>query len=286
MNELIWQISIEAYKQYIENMGSQITSASFQKAFDEVTTQTSRTESSLEVLDGVALIKIHGMITPEPDFMALMFGGGNTTIKSIRMQLREALERDDVSSILLEVNSGGGVATGIDELAAELFQARHIKRIYTQVTGTMASAAYYLGSQANRIFASSRTNAGGSIGTYMLLTDRSEQAKREGIKIISIDTGLMKTVAVPGVAITPAQIDRVRDRVEQLQEFFEQSVLRSRNIDPDDFEMITDTADVFLAETSVELGLFDGIQHPGKTVAQLRAATQNAGDIRKFTGEF
>ncbi len=224
-----------------------------------------KSDSILNVQQGVAVIPIQGSITPTPDFFAAMMGG-NTPLNLLGAQLHEAMERQDVTSIIFDIDSGGGRASGVDEMANAIFQAGKVKPTVAQVSGAAGSAAYYLASQADKIYLDSRTTMTGSIGTRVILTDTSGAAEQAGAKVIPVDTGAMKSLGAPGVPITDDQIKVVQEHVNTLQSYFEQSVQRGRpQIEMDK----VNNGQMFLAEESVQLGLADAIQPLHVTVRQL-----------------
>ena len=287
MNELFWWISCEGMlaMQGRFRMDSESMRQEFMQ--QHVTGQVNKTDedaSLLQVQNGIALIPITGMITYAADPWMSYFGEESANVINIKAQLREALARDDVFGIMLMVNSPGGHVTGIDELASFIYNSvRGVKPIYTQVTGHCASAAYYIGCQTNMMFCNNRTNGVGSIGTLFLVDDYSESYKKSGVRAIPVATGFMKTLNVPGVPVTDEMIVRVKMKAETLNGYFKESVLRSRNIDAEDFEMITSTADVFLAEEAVNLNLIDGIQTPEITMSRLIQSVANTASLGTFS---
>jgi len=251
MSELIWHINDSSYAVMMKNWST------FQGQVQMFDTDVPKIQQKGQ---GVAVIEINGMITPTPDMFAALFGG-NTPLTHLRAQLNEAMEDPEVEAIVLDVDSGGGRASGVDEMAAELYEAGQRKPIVAQVRSGVGSAAYYLASQANAIYADSRTSMAGSIGTRVILIDDSQAAEEAGFKVIPIDTGNMKSVGISGVPITEDQVKVIQGQVNKLQEFFEESVLRGRpNMD---INKVNDGR-MFLAEEALELGLIDGIQ-PGST---------------------
>lgn len=242
---------------------------------------TEKAQSSINVQDGVAVIPIQGMITPQADFLSALMGG-NTSLDVLSFQLTEAMSRKDVEGIVFDVSSGGGRASGIDQMASMIFQAGKVKPIIAQVNGAAGSAAYYLASQASKIFLDDRTTMVGSIGTRVILTDTSEAAAQQGARVIAVDTGNMKSAGTPGLPITDEQVAVVQAQVDVLQGYFEESVHRGR---PQvDMSKVT-SGEMFLGEQSVELGLADAIQPLHVTVRQLKAKMEinsKASFVSKF----
>ena len=117
--------------------------------------------SILTVSDGVAHIKISGVLQKEEDFWSMFFGGV-TIYGDIRRAIDSANADESVNQIVLHIDSPGGEVDGVDETAMAI--KKSAKKITARVEGMAASAAYWLASQASEIVASSPTDYVGSIG--------------------------------------------------------------------------------------------------------------------------
>ena len=70
----------------------------------------------LSVEDGVGIIRIHGPLMRDPDLISsLLFGA--TDMNQVAEAIQEAVARDEVKSILLDIDSPGGTVNGTPELA-------------------------------------------------------------------------------------------------------------------------------------------------------------------------
>lgn len=125
----------------------------------------------------VQIIPIYGLIAPRATLMTDMSGG--STVEGIRGRFRAALGDEGVGSILFDVDSPGGSADGIEELAAEIFEARGQKPMAAIARYGMASAAYYTVSGVDEIIASPSSMVGW-IGTAMIHTEYSKMAEMIG----------------------------------------------------------------------------------------------------------
>jgi signal peptide peptidase SppA len=126
----------------------------------------------------IAVIPIYGMIAPRATMMTDMSGG--CTCESIREQFRAAMADETIGSILFDVDSPGGYVDGIEELATEIRQARGTKPIVAIANYGMASAAYYLASQADEVVASPSSMVGW-IGSVTWHTEFSKFDEMAGI---------------------------------------------------------------------------------------------------------
>ena len=122
--------------------------------------------------EGVAIIPIVGPIFPRANMMTEMSGAGCSAAMLAR-DLQLARDSADVGAILLMVDSPGGSPTGINALADQLYAMRGRKRVLAHVTGSAASAAYWIVSSAGEI-ATDKTGMIGSIGVVAAVSKQVE----------------------------------------------------------------------------------------------------------------
>lgn len=198
--------------------------------------------------------------------------GGTSTVEATRA-INEFASSDGMKSIVLNFDSPGGTVDGLAELGDAIFEARKKKKVYSQVSGTMASAAYYAASQADRIYAG-RMDMIGSIGTRLMLYDFSQYFENLGIKAIPIDTGPMKSAGATGTEITAEQQAYFQDMVNGYFDDFVAMVSRGRGMPKADVRKVADGR-MFMADDAVKNGLIDGIQTLDVTVSKLNGRYQS-----------
>jgi ClpP class serine protease len=110
----------------------------------------------------VGEIQIQGVLTNKPDFMAAIFGGGNTTYTDIINAVHAADADPAIKKTRFVVNSPGGEINGLFEAMDTIAAAK--KPSETFVEGMAASAAYGLISQTDKIVAQNRSTLVGSVG--------------------------------------------------------------------------------------------------------------------------
>lgn len=93
--------------------------------------------------------------------------------------LNQAWQDPEVGAIVLDVDSGGGQATYMDHIALLLRQIREDKPVLTHISGMCASAAYYFAAQSTKIYASSKLDYVGSIGTMCSLWKANENSTQD-----------------------------------------------------------------------------------------------------------
>jgi signal peptide peptidase SppA len=182
--------------------------------------------------------------------------------------------------IILNISSGGGMVDGIDLALNALRAAKNIKPIHAYADGLTASAAYWIASTANNIFATRLTEVG-SIGVYSVMYDASEYMKKNGIETVVMRSGNLKGAGIFGDKITDEMREVEQETVNTIAKKFFSEVSASRI--EIDIDAVT-TGRTWLAETAKELNLIDGIVKnvfdlPGAIEALSRAAQTTATAI-------
>lgn len=130
--------------------------------------------------DGIGVINLNGPITK---------GGGASSYgtKDISTQMLRMANDNRVKGFILKVDSGGGSSNAVSLLSDTINEVKKTKPVYTLVEkgGTMASAAYGIGSAGNKIFAEDKMSQVGSIGTMISFEGKkSNTTDKNGLKNI------------------------------------------------------------------------------------------------------
>ena len=222
--------------------------------------KTAAPERSYQVTaDGRALIPVGGLIAKHARMVNGVSQPRGTSLEMLRGQLREALADAQVKSIFLHIESPGGSATGLADFADELYQAGAEKPVVAFADDLAASAAYWLGAQANAFYGSRRAYVG-SIGVYSLVVDSSAWAENEGLKVHILRTGDHKGVGAPGVKIEQEQLDVLQEQVNETFEDFLRGVLRGRAgaLDEETLRKLADGR-TYAAAAAQRRGLLDAV---------------------------
>jgi hypothetical protein len=159
--------------------------------------------------------------------------------------------------------------------ASAVMAARGVKPIATYSDGTMASAAYWVGSAADRVYVSSGVDQVGSIGVVASHVDVSQREQALGIKTTEIVAGKFKRISSQYGPLTESGRQSIQDQVDYLYSLFVGDVAAQRGVSAD--QVIADMADgrVFIGQQAIDAGLVDGITTLNDVIAQIndRAAT-------------
>lgn len=172
---------------------------------------------------GSGVIQICGVIGKNLNMMEKMIGC--TDVNDIQAQLRAWKKDPSVKRVVFKVNSGGGTTTGLEETAKMIFD--YEKDTFSFTDDDMGSAAFWLGSQARRVF-TTRSASIGSVGIYVSICDESKKYEDEGKEVVMIKAGRFKGAGVDGVPLTQAQGDLLQSEVDELHTRFKRDILRAR----------------------------------------------------------
>jgi signal peptide peptidase SppA len=207
----------------------------------------------LRVIDGIALIDITGALTKH----VASFGGGTSTVL-VRRLLSLVRTMPEVRGVLLRIDSPGGSVSGTRELSLDVARLAKDMPVWAFCEDLTCSAAYWIASQANKIYASP-TSLVGSIGTYTVVVDSSEAAKSEGFSVHVIKSGPFKGVGTPGTELTDEHLFDIQKTVDSFNRFFLDAVETGRGLSGDRLAAVSDGRS-FLAEQARELGLVDEVR--------------------------
>lgn len=220
---------------------------------------------------GVAVLSIMG-----PTMKGFSKFGGTSTV-AMRRALRDAVADDSAQAIMLRIDSPGGKVAGTHELAEDVRAADARKPVHAYAEDTMASAAYWIGSQASRLSANKLAQVG-SIGVYGVLYDESKAAEMAGVKVHVVSSGGLKGQGEPGTPITDELLAEAQEQVNAISETFFYAVRKGRGLTEAQLAKVT-TGGVWMAEKALEMKLLDSVEPFEKAMAA--AAKDGADRARK-----
>lgn len=212
----------------------------------------SGTRLGYSVVDGIALLDASGVLTKRGDF----FEEGTATV-ALTAAVEAAAADQTVRGAVLRVESPGGTSAGIAELADAIYRLRQAKPTAAYIEDVGASAAYWLASQAERVYAN-RSALVGSIGTYAVVRDWSAAMEGGGVKTHVIRAGALKGAGTMGEKISDELLAELQKIVEGVNAFFLEGVARGRGLSPAVVAKLADGR-IHMAEEAKRLGLIDDI---------------------------
>jgi signal peptide peptidase SppA len=218
--------------------------ARFMRQFDE---QISIDE------DGIASLSICGPIMPNPDAVDRYFFEACDSVRVANL-IRSAADDSRIKSLVLHINSPGGMVVGTPEVGNAIRAFNDSGKISIAFADTlMASAAYWIGSQASAVF-STESALLGSIGVIRPHVDASGMREQMGIKMEVFRGGKHKVAGAYNTEMTDEQREFIQSGVDEIHEQFKSAVRNGRgDIKDDDMQ-----GQIFYGSKAVEKGLANG----------------------------
>ncbi len=205
--------------------------------------------------DVVAVVKLHGVITPSPSPLAR----GAINLGAVESALTRAFAHDRLKAVALQINSPGGAPTQSGLVAERIRQLADEKGVpvLAFAEDIAASGGYWLACAADEIYAH-RTSMVGSIGVISGGFGFTGLLERFGIERRLHTAGANKSRLDPFSPEKPEDVEWLKNMHSQLHELFVEWVKERRG------DRLTDstdlfTGDVWLGHKAVDLGLVDGL---------------------------
>ena len=177
------------------------------------------------IVDGVGIVPIVGVIGKGLSPLEKMMGA--VDVNDVSAAIDAFASNPEVEKIALQISSPGGTVTGVEELANKVRNLEKPTLSYTD--SEMASAAYWIGSAADRVVASPSSTVG-SVGVYMAIPDYSEAAKMQGIKMVVIKSGKFKGAGIEGTSLNEDQMGNLQASVDTIHAEFKEAVNMKRKM--------------------------------------------------------
>jgi len=218
------------------------------------------------LIGDVAVINVTGPVTYKSSWFSMYFGCAS--IEGLQAQLRSALGDPAVKTIVFRCDSPGGTVEMCPEFADELFAARGQKPLLAVADTMVASAAYWIASQADTIYASPSSQLG-SIGVYIEHEEVTGMLEKAGIKVTLIAHGDHKVDGNPYEPLSDQAHADLQEMVDEVGLEFEGAVARGRAVTK---KVVLDTfgqGRVFRGKEAISLGLADKQGTFGQVLARL-----------------
>lgn len=215
--------------------------------------------------DVVAVVKLHGVITPTPS----PFARGTINLAAVESALTRAFDHDRLKAVVLLINSPGGAPTQSGLVAERIRQLAAKKKdvpVLAFCEDVAASGGYWLACAADEIYAH-RTSIVGSIGVISGGFGFTGLLERFGIERRLHTAGANKSRLDPFSPEKPEDVEWLKKMHTQLHELFVSWVQERRGDRLSDTEDLF-TGDVWLGEKAKELGLIDGVGNLRELIAE------------------
>jgi capsid assembly protease len=247
-------------------------------AVDVSTVEARNGRSSERVTSGaIAVIPLVGTIVPRADLFSEMSGA--VSAERFSRAFRAAVNDEDVSAIVIDIDSPGGQVGGVPELAAEIYRARGKKPITAVANTLAASAAYWIGTAADELVVTPSGEVG-SIGVVAIHEDISDLLEKEGVAVNLIAAGKYKVEGNPFEPLNEEARSAIQGRVDEYYGMFVADVARHRKVSPAAVRDGFAEGRVVGAETAVSLGMADRVATLDQVLSELSQRQQRQSRAR------
>ncbi len=216
---------------------------------------------------GIAVIYAHGTITGGESGSDL-FGGSGIGDKTLRRQLGEVRDDDDVVAVVLRVDSPGGSGTASEAIWRELRRTAEVKPVVISMGDYAASGGYYISTGADYIVAEPTTLTG-SIGVFGGKVNLRGLYEEIGLRVHSFQRGRMARLLSSTTDFDPEERRHFRRYLGVFYQTFLTRVADARGLSLDEVHAVAQGR-VWTGEQAARLGLVDELG--GLDVAIRRAA--------------
>lgn len=186
-------------------------------------------------------------------------GNGGIVGPDMVEQIVDLADNDNVSGLVLRVNSPGGSAFASEQIweALQYFKSKD-KPFYVSMGDYAASGGYYISCGADSIFAD-RTTLTGSIGVFGMIPDFSGLVTDKlGVHFSTVQSNANAAGINAFESMTPAQHAAMQQSVENIYELFTSRVAEGRGLEQSYVKTIAEGR-VWIGSNAIELGLVDRI---------------------------
>lgn len=212
--------------------------------------------------NGVGVLPVAGMVIPKSDFFTIFFGGF-AALDVLERDFNILVGREDVHTIVLDIDSPGGNAFGVQQFANLIFEARDKKNIISVTSGMMASAAMWIGAAASKTFITGDVTVVGSIGTVTTHTDISGFNKMIGITQTEIAAGEFKRIPSALGPLDDRGREVLQNQVDQVNEAFLNDMGKFKNVRRSAVLKMAE-GKTFIGSQAIKIGLIDGLLTMGQ----------------------
>jgi signal peptide peptidase SppA len=219
----------------------------------------------------VAILPLRGVLVPRASMMTDISGA--TSLERFCAVFNAAVADENISAIVLDVDSPGGSVPGVAELAAEIREARGTKPIIGVANYNANSAAYWLIAQCDEVVVSPSGSVG-SIGVFGTHTDVSGQLAQNGVDVTLISAGKYKVEGNPYEPLSDEARAAIQHRIDEAYGMFVADVAAGRGVSEDAVRVGYGQGRTLMAQDAVDAGLADRVAPFEDVVAELIAADQ------------
>jgi protease IV len=216
---------------------------------------------------GVSVVRMEGTIVS-----GNVDDGSSIGSEVVGKELRNAADDPMIEAIVLRVNSPGGTPAGAEEIIRDLEYAKTKKPVVVSMGDMGTSAAYYVSSHADKIYANPDTFTA-AVGVLWEFSDTSGWMKDQGYNVTVVKSGVRKDMGNPSRHLTADEQMYAQQIVNASFDTFITDVTTQRAIARSDIE----DGRVIRGADALKLNIVDQIGNLNDAIDGAKALAQKRG---------
>jgi capsid assembly protease len=217
--------------------------------------------------EGIALLSVRGTMTPKGSNVDAL--SGLVGYDALNATIGALATEDKVRGVVIAMDSPGGSVLGVDTAATTLAALAAVKPVYLVADHLCASAAYWIGSQATKLFVT-ETSLVGAIGSFMIRQDSTAADEKAGDAFTFVAQMGRKGDGSPHKALTDDEVASMEAIVGQSDALFFAAVTKRPGLSLKTIKQLD--GDVVMGRAAIDAGLADEVGTVADAIAALRAA--------------
>jgi signal peptide peptidase SppA len=231
--------------------------------------------------EGIAIVPVQGILVDRGDWLGDM-GGWATSYEGLAEQFRRLGKDEAIKSVILDIDSAGGMVAGmLDVAAGELSDLKKKKRVYGIAANMAFSAAYAIGCVAHELFVT-RSGGAGSIGVIAMHMNYGGMLEKSGVEPTILYAGSHKPDGNPYQPLSHAARAEWSREIDESYGLFVRHVAKHRGLDE---QAVRDTeARTYMGERAVSAKLADGVKSFEELLEHIRKGSGSSARGQSKTG--
>ncbi|TSE28125.1 putative signal peptide peptidase SppA [Tepidimonas thermarum] len=211
---------------------------------------------ALQIVDGIAIVPVLGTLVRRSAYLDA--ASGLMSYHAIQAMAEDAFADPQVRAVLLEVDSSGGEAGGVFDLALRLraLSKASGKPLWAIADEAALSAAYAIASAAEQLWLT-RTAEAGSIGVVAVHVDQSGADAQAGLSYTLLHAGEHKIDGHPHAPLPASVAGDIQADIDRLYDQFVELVAAHRRLDAQSVRATQ--ARIYRGQAALQAGLADRI---------------------------
>lgn len=218
------------------------------------------------VVGRIAVIPLHGLLLQHPGQCGDCWG--MTTYTEMWVEALEALAADpEVAGIVIDEHSPGGIIYGVPEAAARIRALRGTKPLFTVANALAASAGYWIGTAAERMYVTGSGDVG-SVGVYIMHANIAKMLEEWGVEVTLIHAGVYKVEGNMFEALSDEARAELQRSVDEGLDAFVAGLVENLGVSEKDVRENFGQGRLVGAEEAVRRGMAYGVATLAEVIAE------------------